>query len=392
MIRPYSDPDDTLMNQRLRGEAVNYELNDAYDYGGAPVPTRLDAAYEAVAEYIGTNPDESQQLIAAKCGGLLAGYDARWRDAGYVPIVVEKYYEADLMNPATNAKSRTFRLGGKVDLIAELNGRSFLFDHKTTSHDITDPNAPYWRQLAIEGQVSQYMLLLWLHGIKVDNAVWDVVKKPSISPKKLSKAERAQAASLGEYFGGKLSAASQTAMATDERETLEMYELRLAHDCTVERPEYYFQRRAVPRMESELLEYAEELWSHSQDLIETRRNGRHVRNSGACMLYGAPCRYLGVCSGHDTIDSDKWRRKTQVHTEIPIVEGDGRNILTNSRVRCWQTCRRKHQLDYELGVERIDEEEREALFFGSCIHAGLNAWWSHNMEPERNAAESAAAT
>lgn len=344
--------------------------------------SRLDTAYEAIDAFVGPHADDSQLLIRAKCRGLLAGYDARWCDAGYRAIEVEKYYEADLTNPQTMAKSRTFRLGGKIDLVAELNGRTFLIDHKTTSHDILDPNSPYWRQLVIEGQVSHYLLLLWLHGIKVDNAVWDVIKKPGISPKKLSKADRAQVVSLRKYFGYEVSQASIDALIADDRETLELYEYRLAHDCTHERPEAYFQRRAVPRIDAELFEYAQELWGHSKEIMEARKSGRHLRNSGACALYGSFCKFLGLCAGADTIESDRWKHKQQVHNELPIVDSDGRNILTNSRVRCWSTCHRKHFYEYEEGIMKHDDEEREALWFGRLFHLGLNAWWEHGTKKE----------
>jgi hypothetical protein len=93
------------------------------------------------------------------------------------------------------------------------------------------------------------------------------------------------------------------------------------------------------------------------------------------MSYGTPCKFLGICSGHDTPESDRWTRKQQVHNELDL-EVDGRSVLTNSRIRCFQTCRRKHFYEYELGLSRVDEEEREALFFGGLWHATLDAWWS----------------
>jgi len=130
--------------------------------------------------------DESSLLVMAKCRALMRGYHARWKDAGYVATSVEQVYTSPLFNPATQSQSRSFSIAGKIDCMAEQNGRTFLIDHKTTSQDITDPNAPYWRQLAIEGQVNHYFLLQWLHGAKPDGAVWDVIRKPSISPKKLS--------------------------------------------------------------------------------------------------------------------------------------------------------------------------------------------------------------
>lgn len=336
---------------------------------------------QAIDESTPLHADDSQLLVRAKVRGLVRGYDARWQNHDYKPLAVEQYVESPILNPETNASSRTFKGAGKMDLLAERGGRRVLFDHKTTSDDIEDPNATYWRQLQIEGQASHYMLLEWLNGRKIDDAVWDVVRKPSISPKKLTKAEMGQVVSMRNYFGWvPPQSFIDTCRSWDGRETLDMYEARLAHDCTTERPERYFQRRPVPRLDSELLEYAKELWSHTQDIILTRREDRHVRNSGACMLYGSPCNFLGICSGYDSPDSDKWARKEFVHNELPIVNGDGRDLLTNSRIRCFQTCRKKHYLQYELGIERVDEQERESLYFGHQWHLALNAWWSAQLE------------
>lgn len=315
-------------------------------------------------------------LIRAKCRALIAGYDRRWREQSYEPLEVEQTHTARMINPETGKSSRTFSVAGKIDVLCGYHGKTVLFDHKTTSQDIADSAGPYWRQLVVEGQVNHYMLLLWLNGFKCDDAVWDVVRKPQISPKKLSKTDIRAVIATQEYAGVSQSEESILEMQETERETIEMYEARLIKDCTADRPEHYFQRRSVPRLDSELMEYARELWEHGQEILHARNTERHASNSGACMLYGSPCKFLGICSGYDKPDSDRWTRKERVHNELPELEGDGREYVTNSRVRCFQTCRRKHFYEYELGIERIDEEEREALVFGTIYHAGLAAWWS----------------
>lgn len=333
----------------------------------------LAAAREVLLPVMASS-DPSQALVAAKCTGLMAGYHARWQNAPYTIRAVEHVSTSDLYNPETQRTSRTFSVAGKLDVIATDSAeREVIFDHKTTSQDITDPNGPYWRQLAIEGQVSHYMLLEFLNGNKIDYAVWDVLRKPSISPKLLNKTERAMIAATKEYYGSRDFNFEE--FAASERETHAMYALRLAHDCTHERPDWYFQRRQVPRLDSEIHEYAGELWDHSQDLIVARRTGRWPRNSGACMSYNTPCKFLGICSGYDTAESENWGQKPWVHSELPILNGDGKDILTNSRIRTFQTCRRKHQLQYEIGIERIDEEEKESLFFGSLFHSTLEAYF-----------------
>ena len=339
----------------------------------------LEAGIDAINATVESTTEESQLLVAAKCRALMRGYDARWRHAGYVTVHAEKMLACPLVNPETNAKSRTFDMGGKLDVIATYQGRSVLIDHKTTSEDVTDPDSPYWRQLVVEGQASHYGILGWANGLKFESIIWDVVRKPSISPKKLTKAEIAAVVSSRKYFGDVVDDATVLALSGSQtdRETVAMYESRLAHDCTHERPERYFQRRPIPRVDHELMEYVGQLWDISQDIITTRATDRHHKNSGACMMYGTPCKFLGVCSGYDTIDSDNWQRKPQKHVELGDVSViTEKELLTNSRVRTFQTCKRKHYFEYELAVSRVNEEEREALFFGTMLHVGLESWFN----------------
>ncbi len=347
---------------------------------GTQAGTALDAALQAVDASLSIEADDKQQLVRTKVRGLMRGYDARWIDAGYVPFAVEEHIENPLTNIETQRTSRTFRVAGKLDVLAKYDGRTVLMDHKTTSIDITDPNGSYWRQLVVEAQPSSYMLQAWSNEIKIDSAVWDVIRKPSIRPAKIAKGVRALAVANRSYCGFPLEQAELDWLQTNESENVTLYEMRLADDCTVQRPEWYFQRKGVPRTDSELYEYAIELWEHGQEILHARNTKRHARNSGACMLYGSPCKFLGICSGHDSPNSDKWKVKECVHRELPKMQGDGRDALTNSRIRCFQTCRRKHFYEYEMGIEAQDEEEREALYMGTLTHIGLEAWWRFLMK------------
>ncbi len=350
------------------------------------VSARYATFVAAIDAKVGSNPSPEMQLAAAKARALGYGYDLKWQSAPYSTVAVEQFFHTRLSNPDTDHYARNLSIAGVVDLLTERPGfngtKRCLFDHKTTSQDIDSPDAPYWRQLAIEGQVSHYALLLYLHGITIDEIVWDVIRKPSIAPKKLSKAEVRSVVANQDYFGRRMSMSSITDVATKERETTELYEARLAWDCTRERPGWYYQRRNVPRLQEELAEYAYELWAHGQDLLAERKRlakSKRLppRNYKSCMAYGTACRFLGICSGYDNPDSPKWARKTCVHGELKL-PNDGRNVLTTSRISCFQVCRRKHYYEYELGIRRVDGEESDALVFGSLMHAGLNAWWQAN--------------
>lgn len=344
----------------------------------------LQAAHEVLQPYL-TAGEAGDILVAAKCYGLLIGYDHRWKDAPYRIDDVECVLTSDLFNPETGRKSRSFIEAGKIDVRATeiATGAKVVFDHKTASQDITDPLAPYWKQLAIEGQVSHYMLLEWLNGNKVDCGIWDVIRKPGISPKALSKKDTTVILDSSMYYDFELDDAEAQLFRESERETPLMYAARLAYDCCFERSEWYFQRRKVPRLDAEIREYGIELWGHAQDILLARNSGRHPRNSGACFTYNSPCKFLGVCSGYDTIDSEKWIQKDWVHNELPVLNSypetlapaRGTDVLTNSRVRCFQTCRQKHYFQYELGVEKLDEEEKESIFFGTMMHDALEQYF-----------------
>jgi hypothetical protein len=58
---------------------------------------------------------------------------------------------------------------------------------------------------------------------------------------------------------------------------------------------------------------------------------------------------------------------------------EGLNILTHSRMECFQTCRRKHYYQYMLGIRR--ERTEAALRFGTAIHLGLD-WRAQGVAME----------
>lgn len=350
------------------------------------------AALDAIDQFCGDSLDDAKALVRAKCRALMRGYDVRWAGEDYEPISVEQVYQAPLKNPDTHCPSHSFVLAGKLDVLAlERRKRKVIIDHKFTSQDFSDPDAAYWRQLVIEAQATHYMLLVWAAtGEKPDGVMWDVIRRPTIAPKKLTKADRAAAVADRKYCGQTLSLETLTALQVDERETMEMYEARLFHDCTVERPQWYFQRRSLPRLDSEIFAYAQDLWQHSKDILASRKIKRLPKTSGACMAYNSPCQFLGICSGFDTPDSDRWQKRESRHTELG--EHGHIDALTPSRVRTFQTCRQLHRFRYELGIERQDDD-KESLFAGTLLHHGLEAWWRTFLPQETdNGNSSEAAT
>lgn len=63
-----------------------------------------------------TKLDTDEPFVHAKEAAMIVGYHAKW-DRPEGVIAVEKEWTMDLVNPETGAKSKTFRLGGRVDCI-----------------------------------------------------------------------------------------------------------------------------------------------------------------------------------------------------------------------------------------------------------------------------------
>jgi len=223
------------------------------------------AGYEAVPAW--TDPTDwavERETLKA----LLSGHIWRYGTDNMEFVAIERAFDVPLLNPATGAKSRLFTLAGKIDSIVKLpDGRFAVLEYKTAGEDIT-PDAEYWLRLRCDGQISQYVLAARALGYDVATVLYDVTRKPTIRLR--------------------------------QNETPEAYGQRLLADLG-ERPDYYFQRREVPRLEDELALYRAELWQQAQHLIELRRRAAklddpanaHFRNVGR-MTCGQ-CEFANLC-------------------------------------------------------------------------------------------------
>ena len=355
--------------------------------------TPLDAALAALDAQ--PCPDERAERNRAMARGLMRGYAEHWRDQERVEegtcevVSVEEEFTVPLYNLDTGRKSRTFVTAGRKDIVLARFGKRYVTDHKTTSEDIGE-EGDYFRQLQVEGQASLYMLAEHLAGNECYGAIWDVIRRPGIRPRKLTKAEQAAVASLGTWCGVRVTEATQQHVIKEGAENMELYEIRVARECT-EDPSRYFQRKPIVKLQAEMVEYTRELWAIAQEIIDARQHDRWPRSSGACLEYGA-CEYLGICSGTVSVDSDRFVRKACVHNELHTLGGDGRDVLTNTRIKCWQSCHRKHFYRYELGITRADREESEAIAFGNLMHTALEAYWKAlQPQEETNAPDSSPA-
>ncbi len=245
------------------------------------------SSYELLPEWCkGAEQVEDWMVERETVAAMIAGHSWRWGGDGIEHVCAEQAFDMPIVNPETGASTPTWRLAGKIDAIVRLpDGRMAVKENKTTG-DAIDPEADYWKRLRIDSQISTYWLAATHLGHRIETVLYDVIRKPGISPRRLTKAEAG--AWDGTWFGQPFD------HGAPERETPAMYGARLLADMG-ERPDFYFARREIPRLESDIEEFRSELWEQAADLRERRRSGRWYRNSNACIGFGR-CEYIDLCS------------------------------------------------------------------------------------------------
>lgn len=260
---------------------------------GKGVDAAIDAATTAAAD-----PYEAVRLRV-----LLRGYDARWASETHTVAGVEVEFRAPLVNPQTGAASRTYMLGGKIDVLLE---QGFI-EHKTCSQEI-GVGSTYWRKLILDSQVSTYYAGARALGRDVERCIYDVIRKPAMRPLKATPEDSRKFTKDGRLY------ANQRA----EDETVEEYEARLTEEVA-QNPDRYYQRGEVVRLETEEREAQLDAWQLTRALRESQLAGRFPRNADACERYGRMCEFFPVCSGEGSLeDPALYQRVANVHQELSV--------------------------------------------------------------------------
>jgi hypothetical protein len=298
----------------------------------------------------------------ARAEVMLAGYDARWSAdmERYEVLAVEAEFYAALTNPETGAASRTWRLGGKLDVVVRdlLEQRNVVVEHKTASGDVS-AGSDYLKRLRLDGQVSVYYAGGDALGFPIGSCLYDVLVKPGLRPYKATPVEARKFKKDGALYANQ----------RDRDETPEEYRARIV-EAVASDPNSYFQRAEVVRLEQEMRDALADVWNLGRSIRENEIAGRAPRNPDACVRYGRTCEFFGVCCGEESLDDASRFRSGGAHAELAAGNA---SLLTSSRLSAYRACPRLHHLRYDLGFRPA--VEADTLRFGSLIHAGLEAWW-----------------
>lgn len=200
---------------------------------------------------------------------------------------------------------------GTIDALGNYKGQRVVVERKTTSSNLDD--FEYWAKLSVNDQVSMYAL--WhreTQGAQLPT-LYDVVRKPTIGPANLTQTDTAAFIMGKRYFGQEFSVerpmapAGVLAYTVDGtgaeitegkrgfaiRETPAMFGARLLNDCLT-RPEHYYQRRVIPRLDKDLVRFKERIVKIAKAVNAYDKGNLWWENWRACKN-PFPCPYISIC-------------------------------------------------------------------------------------------------
>lgn len=260
---------------------------------------RIATALRAVA-----CEDPFEQVRAEE---MIIGYDARWSGEPLVANYVECQFVGPVVNPTTGAPSKTWKLAGKLDVLARnmQTGHVHIVEHKTSAEDISAGSA-YWKRLRLDAQVSVYFDGADILGHPAESCIYDVLAKPALRPKKATPEADRKYTKAGNLY----------AAQRDTDESVDEYRARVRADIAGA-PDAYFARGEIVRLEDERADALHDVWDIGRQLREAELAGRYPRNPEACVRYGRTCAFFGVCCREESLDDPAlFEKLDNVHPEL----------------------------------------------------------------------------
>ena len=323
-------------------------------------------------------------FVTAKAEALYTGWEkaiqhvlAKWR-----VVDVEKEFAFPLLNPDTAGVSKTFMEAGKIDGVLQHreNGQFAILEHKTTS-DSLESDSTYWGRLSMDSQISKYVLAERHLGRDVSQVIYDVVHKPQQRPSHIPLRDGDGVKIVVDQNGERV----RTKDGKKWRESADAalgYELKTRPETPLEfrdrilsimqaSPAEFFVQKEVPRLDTDLLEYMQDAWALSKQILQYRTAKLWPRNPAACTAFNT-CEFFSLCQGRASIDGINYRHAKVRHPELKT-QPEGIAFLTNSRLSALRKCSRYHFLKYEEPTEAIGGDD-EALQIGTLFHIGAETY------------------
>ncbi len=322
------------MGVRRRTKSQALRMGSAFHKGSELVDKGLpkdEAIMHALAPYSeipGSVRQFDWEIEREKVLRLLLAYLEIYKDDGLKAVSAEQGFNLPLLNPNDGTATDAWRNGGKIDkvVIRESTRSMHVFETKTTSKSL-DSDSDYWERLRIDSQITRYMWAARQLGFDVVSVIYDVIRKPTTEPnlvdilddnglKIVLDADGKRVYKLDKK--GKPTTAPRQSSDFDKgwtkqqrTETVQEYGDRLSGDIA-NRPQFYFARREIARLDRDIAEYQGDLWQQAQQLSEMKKYGRWWRNTQAC-TQPYRCEFCDLCFGG-------WREGDPLPEKFEIVK------------------------------------------------------------------------
>ena len=266
-----------------------HKAQEVYYGKGAEMRRREDATTADMAQTMFeaalATAENWDEFTVAKLQACIAAFVEHYADDD---IIAEMKPEVEFAYPIEG--TRTFEARGKIDGLATLaDGRTALVEHKTTSESV-DVQSPYWTRLRFNPQLCRYVLGARALGVECETVIYDVFRKPAISPKDAVKDLDENGLPYVLDANGdrcikrdgtpkKTADAAKGETYKTHAETPEEYAERLKADI-LSRPEFYFARREVTVTDAQLEAFMLQERMMSGQIVDARANGRDAVKRG----------------------------------------------------------------------------------------------------------------
>jgi len=269
---------------------LRYELGFRPDTDALAL--RFGTAWHKAMEYLAAGVDagtaydmavsgktDFEEIDLAKLTGMIGGYAAC-----YPQSLAVRHNETPFSFAVSHGRGAMWVMG-VIDGITE--NPCWVVERKTTASDISE-QSDYWTRLRGDRQVQIYVMGARSIGFDPESVIYDVARKPAIRQK--------------------------------QTETVDEYADRLLAD-TRERPDFYFSRREIPIIESDINRVYAELEQTASDISHRRKCGIWQRNVTERTCPG--CEFSGPCLSGVKIDPASPPAGFTVGSIFPELEAAG---------------------------------------------------------------------
>lgn len=230
--------------------------------------------------------DEKQRADWHLATAMMRGYAGRYPEEDFEVVALEKTFEGKIINPATNASSRSFTLAGKVDGIVRQDGKYWIIEHKTASQI----DSGYLERLWTDFQIQLYAWYVEkTMGWRISGVHYNILAKAKLRQGKgetEAEYEARRAELIAKSKTGKTSAKRKMPEPDDE------FQARLA-EWYAQPDAFHRELLYIPRDRFDTLRA--ELWELTRSFLDARRRGVFYQNTSQCFTYGRPCPYFALC-------------------------------------------------------------------------------------------------